>query len=242
MSCAWCPLSVLRGRRSLPPLSPAGSPAAACCSRPAQSASEPAGSWRGKKPSRESSQGDQCVRACLCVSESERERESRTGNQRTRAHTRALSVSTDFYSLRASCRPPQRAQKAAIRTRKVAQFFFFSSVVVGAVSRRALPRGGFTGRNWIVVPPAEAALIRRGHEELKASLVLSSPQILYSCSPVSPFSSGLGCGGSFRIPLNFLFFPPLWEVYNEVGRREGRKCPRRGLKRIKKSSRSTRAK
>lgn len=125
VSCAWCPLSVLRGRRSLPPLSPAGSPAAACCSRPAQSASEPAGSWRGKKPSRESSQGDQCVRACLCVSESERERESRTGNQRTRAHTRALSVSTDFYSLRASCRPPQRAQKAAIRTRKVAQFFFF---------------------------------------------------------------------------------------------------------------------
>lgn len=43
-------------------LPPAGSPAAACRSRPALSASEPAGSWREKKPSRETSQGE-CVRA-----------------------------------------------------------------------------------------------------------------------------------------------------------------------------------
>lgn len=80
-----------------------------------------------------------CVRAYLCVSESERERESRTGNQRTRAHTRALSVSTDFYSLRTNCRPPQRAQKAAIRTRKVAQFFFFGGGWC-CVAARAAPR------------------------------------------------------------------------------------------------------
>lgn len=159
----------------------------------------------------------ECVRACArarggCVSQ----RESRTGNQRT--HTRALGLHRLWITpdeLLATVKSPESrhtdAESCAV---------FFSSVVVAAVTRRALPRGGFAGRNRIVASPAETPLIRRGkrgHEELKASLFFCPPppptHLLYS--PDSPFSSGRGCGGGFRIPLTF--FPPCEKFITRLG-------------------------
>lgn len=53
VSVHWCPLYADPSLSSPLLSSPRLAPAAACCSRPALSASEPAGSWREKKPSRE---------------------------------------------------------------------------------------------------------------------------------------------------------------------------------------------
>lgn len=153
--------------------------------------------------------------ACVWVGACQRAREGVPNWKPKNTHARLRFTQTFNHSGRVAGhrkeprKPPYRRGK--LRS-------FFSSVVVAAVSRRALPRGGFTGRNRIVASPAETPLIRRGkrgHKELKASLFFFSPtHLLYS--PDSPFSSGLGCGG-FRIPLTFFFFFPCEKFITRLG-------------------------
>lgn len=122
-----------------------------------------------------------CVRACvryLCVSESERQRESRTGNQRTRAHThtRALSV---FHRLLLTPDELSATVKSAESRHThagscaVLFFFFLRWWLVLCRGARCLAEDSLAGTgSWF--PPQQRLPGRRGHEELKASLVLSS--------------------------------------------------------------------
>lgn len=122
--------------RSLPLISPAGSPAAACCIRPGPSASEPAGSWR-EKPPKESSQGDECARVRVSVCEKERERARGSPKLKTKEHTQTRSgfILTFNHSGRVA-RHHRSPEIGHTDAESCAAFFFGGSC---CVARRAAP-------------------------------------------------------------------------------------------------------
>lgn len=163
MSVPWCPLAVCVracvcvSARADPSLSPPRlAPAAGCCSWPALSASEPAGSWR-EKPSR--GEVSECVWECVCA------RAGPKLETTTEKHTRSRFRRT-------GCRHyfPESGEKPPRRPRNLRDCFFSFFFFCG-VSSAVAPRGllgylsgsiGWSGTaHWLCCSAVYPPLIQR---------------------------------------------------------------------------------